>query len=156
MAKKNQSAPFEVVEMPEFNDRAIYNNALSLPSESRSSAPNYQGRQNVRMVMTRRKTKTSNIVGMLFVIAVLAVMYVGNVIAVNNLAKEVSDLNARYNQIISTNEVIKAEINRKASLERISLIAQEKLGMINPKEAPIWFEVDDEKLKAVKETLEEK
>lgn len=75
-----------------------------------------------------------------------------NVIAVNNLAKEVNDLNMKHNQILRTN-VIKAEINWKASLERISLMAQEKLGMVNPKEAPTWFEVDGEKETAVKEAV---
>ena len=73
----------------------------------------------------------------------------------HNLAKEVNDLQAHYNQIVSTNEVIKAEINHKASLERISLMAQEKLGMTNPKEAPTWFEVDKEKELEVQEELSE-
>jgi cell division protein FtsB len=86
-------------------------------------------------------------------IATAALLYVGNVIAVNNLAKEVNDLQSKHNQIVSTNEVIKAEINRKASLERISLMAQEKLGMTNPKEAPVWFEIDPEKETEVKEAL---
>ena len=155
MAKNFQHNPLDVVEMPKFNDRQIYNNAISIPLETQPNVPGYAiPRQNVRRVNTKKRTKTSNIVGILFLIATVALLYVGNVIAVNNLAKEVSDLNAKHNQIISTNEVIKAEINRKASLERISLMAQEKLGMTNPKEAPVWFEVDPEKEIEVKEKLE--
>lgn len=138
--------------MPKFDDRQIYNSAIALPLDPQAASPGYAVRQNVR-TKSRRKTKTSNIVGILFLVAIVALLYVGNVIAVNNLAKEVGDLNARYNQIISTNEVIKAEINRKASLERISLMAQEKLGMTNPKEAPVWFEVETGKIEEVQEKL---
>ncbi len=155
MAKGFQNNPLDVVDMPKFNDRQIYNNAIAMPHDPQANVPGYAlTRQNVRRVNTKYRTKTSNIVGVLFIVATVALLYVGNVIAVNNLAKEVNDLNMRYNQIISTNEVIKAEINRKASLERISLMAQEKLGMTNPKEAPKWFEVDREKEIEVKEKME--
>lgn len=155
MAKQSsQNIPIDVVDMPKFNDRQIYNSAVAFPVDPQAATPGYAVRQNARSSAPRRKTKTSNIVVILFAVAVVALLYVGNVIAVNNLAKEVSDLNARYSQIISTNEVIKAEINRKASLERISLMAQEKLGMTNPKEAPVWFEVDRDKEADIKKQLE--
>lgn len=154
MAKNFQHTPIDVAEMPKFDDRQIYNSAIALPADSRISAQGYDARRNVRTVKSRRKAKTSNIVAMLFAVAVVALLYVGNVIAVNNLAKEVNDLQARYNQIISTNELIKAEINRKSSLERISLMAQEKLGMTNPKEAPVWFEVDPKKTIEVQEQVQ--
>lgn len=140
--------------MPKFNDRQFYNSAVAFPVDPQSATPGYAVRQNVRLSKTRKKTKTSNIVGLLFLVAAAALLYVGNVIAVNNLAKEVNDLNARYMQIVSTNEVIKAEINRKASLERISLMAQEKLGMTNPKEAPVWFMIDRERVEKIRGTLE--
>jgi len=155
MKKENYNSPIEVVEMPEFNDRQIYNNAIAFPADPQATTPGYAIRQNARVAKSRRKTKTSNVVGILFLVAIIALLYVGNVIAVHNLAKEVNDLHAQYNQITSMNEVIKAEINRKASLERISLMAQEKLGMTNPKEAPVWFEVDKEKELEVQEKLSE-
>lgn len=156
MAKSFQNNPLGIVDMPKFNDRQIYNNVITMPHDLQANVSGYAlPRQNVRRVNTKYRTKTSNIVGVLFIVATVALLYVGNVIAVNNLAKEVNDLNMRYNQIISTNEVIKAEINRKASLERISLMAQEKLGMTNPKEAPSWFEVYSEKEIEVKEKLKE-
>jgi len=156
MARREVHNPIEVVEMPKFDDRQFYNSGIAIAADPQSSAPGYAVRQNVRTSQSRKKTKTSNIVGLLFLIAVVAVLYVGNVIAVNNLAKEVNDLNARYMKITSTNEVIKAEINRKASLERISLMAQEKLGMVNPQEPPVWFRVDDERLSEIRSQVEER
>lgn len=154
MAKRIQENPIDVAEMPVFNDRQFYNNAVVLPSEHAQTHPGYAlPRSNVRRVNSKKRAKTSNVVGILFLVATAALLYVGNVIAVNTLAKEVNDLNARYSQIISTNEVIKAEINRKASLERISLMAQERLGMVNPKEAPQWFDVDPEKVNDIQQRL---
>lgn len=156
MARHYQNNPIDIAEMPKFNDRQIYNNAVSFPVDMPNESPGYAlPRQNVRRVNVKKRTKTSNIVGILFLIATTALLYVGNVIAVNNLAKEVNDLNAKHSQIESTNEVIKAEINRKASLERISLMAQEKLGMTNPKEAPIWFEIETDKEIDIKENLKD-
>ncbi|NUN69929.1 MAG: hypothetical protein HUU02_09495 [Bacteroidetes bacterium] len=156
MAKNRYINPPETVAaLPKFDDRQIYNNALGAAGEIPQAHPGYAlPKQNVRRVNAKKRTKTSNIVGILFLTATVALLYVGNVIAVNNLAKEVNDLNARHSQIISTNEVIRAEINRKASLERISLMAQEKLSMVNPKEAPVWFEMDREKVNEVQEQLQ--
>lgn len=152
MAKTLKNIPAPVAEMPAFTDRRIYGGNVVPDYEQQPVNPGYaMPRQNVRRVSTKKRTKTSNIVGILFLIATAAILYVGNVIAVNNLAKEVGDLHARHNQIISTNEVIKAEINRKASLERISLMAQERLGMTNPSEAPVWFEVDPDRIDEIRE-----
>ncbi|MFZ4619836.1 MAG: hypothetical protein ACOYNS_04700 [Bacteroidota bacterium] len=154
MAKTLKNIPKDSAAMPKFTDRPIYNNAVPYVADPQANIPGYAApKANVRRVNVKKRTKTSNVVGMLFLFTTAALLYVSNVIAVNTLAKEVNDLNTRHLQILSTNEVIKAEINRKASLERISLVAQEKLGMVNPKEAPTWFEVDGEKEAAVNESM---
>lgn len=154
MAKIPKNILKDSAAMPKFNDRLIYNNAVPPSSDPQANFPGAAiPRPNVRRVNVKKRTKTSNVVGMLFLFATAALLYVSNVIAVNTLAKEVNDLNNRHLQILSTNELIKSEINRKASLERISLVAQEKLGMVNPKEAPTWFEVDGEKEVSVNESL---
>ena len=156
MARKSQQVPpRDVADMPAFDDRRIYNNAVAFPADPQSAVPGYAVRPNVRTASKRRQAKTSNVVAFLFLVAAAALLYVGNVIAVNNLAKDVNDLAARHQQILSTNEVLRAEINRKASLERIGLMAQEKYGMTNPKEAPVWFEVDPERVAAVREAVGE-
>jgi hypothetical protein len=94
----------------------------------------------------RRKHSTFNIVSGLFLLAAASLLYTGNVIAVNQLMKEVNDLNNRYNSIVSGNEVLKAEIARKSSLDRISTMAIQEVGLTNPKEPPVWFEIDEDKL----------
>ena len=122
--------------------RYIYNgNYLAQP---RTQAQNAPARTNRRTV--QRKHSTFNIVGGLFLVAATALLYTGNVIAVHQLMKDVNDLTTRYNTIASNNEVLRAEIARKSSLDRISSMAKDDLGMSNPKEQPVWFEVDQDKV----------
>lgn len=123
------------------NDRQIYNG--NVIADPQGTAPSYAIRPNKKAV--KRKHSTFNIVGALFLLAIASLLYTSNVIAVNQLAKEVNDLTNRYNSIVSANEVLKAEINRKSSLDRIGSLAS-GLGMTNPKEAPVWIEIDHDKV----------
>jgi len=75
-------------------------------------------------------------------VAVAIVLYISNIIAVNRLAVEVNDLQQKYDAILNENEILRAEINRRSSLERIGRIATEQLGLQHPKEQPQWLEVD--------------
>lgn len=122
--------------------RYIYNG--DVVADPRIAPSSQTLRSNKKAV--QRKHSTFNIVSGLFLLAVASLLYTGNVIAVNQLMKEVNDLNNRYNTIISGNEVLKAEIARKSSLDRISTMASQEVGLTNPKEPPVWFEVDEEKL----------
>ena len=94
----------------------------------------------------RRKQSPLNIIVLLFVISVIIVLYVWNKISVNRLAVEVNDLHNQYQKIVSANEVLRAEINKKSSLERIEKIAVEQIGLTYPKEQPIWFNVNTQLL----------
>ena len=125
--------------------RYIYNG--DVVADHPVSGPQREVLANRRAV--RRKHSTFNIVSGLFLLAALSLLYTGNVIAVNQLMKEVNDLNNRYSTIVSNTEVLKAEIARKSSLDRISLTAKEELGLTNPKEPPVWFEVDQDKVDEV-------
>lgn len=122
--------------------RYIYNG--NVVSEPQNVVLDSTRKTNKRAI--RRKHSTFNIVSGLFFLAATSLLYTGNVIAVNQLMKEVNDLNVRYNAIMSNNEVLKAEIARKSSLDRIGTMAKEELGLTNPKEPPVWFEVDQDKV----------
>jgi len=141
MSKYINMRPIDIIDMPKFNDRPIYGDASAVSKGRQDTMPGYAVRQNMRKT-SRRKVKTTSVVGSMLLFAAAALLYVGNVITVNNLAKEVNDLNAQYRKVVAMNELIKAEINRKSSLDRISLLAQEELAMTNPNEAPTWFEID--------------
>ncbi len=94
----------------------------------------------------RRKVSTFTVMIILFFTAITITLYVGNIISVNRLALEVNTLQRNYEKIVNANEILRAEVNRKSSLERISSKAV-VLGLRFPKEQPLWLEVDEGKVK---------
>ena len=96
----------------------------------------------------RRKRSPFNIVIVLFAVSILIVFYVWNKITVNRLVIEVNEQQLQYQKILYTNELMRADINKKSNLERISKIATGQLGLTYPKEQPIWFRADLDHLPA--------
>ncbi len=94
----------------------------------------------------RRRRSPFNIITALLAVSALTVFYVWNKITVNRLVVEVSDLQNRYEKILNANEFIRAEINKKSSLERIGKMAAGQLGLVSPSEQPRTFEVDPDRL----------
>jgi hypothetical protein len=64
---------------------------------------------------------------------------------VNRLAIEVNDLQNQYQKITIASDVLRAEINKKSSLERIGKLAGQ-LGLLYPKEQPVWFDINSEQI----------
>jgi cell division protein FtsB len=94
----------------------------------------------------RRKVSTFNLILLLLCIGGAIVFYINNIITINALAYDVNQLQTKYDQIVSMNEALRAEINRKSSWERISIIAGEKLGLVPPRRQPDWINIDRDKL----------
>ena len=91
----------------------------------------------------RRKRSPFKMVSVLFLISALIVFYVWNKIEVNRLAVELNDLQGQYQKILYANESLKAEVNKKSSLERIGRLAADQLRMTYPNEQPVWFTLDE-------------
>ena len=129
---ENQELPAS----PELTERRyIYNGeSATIPGESREFTP--RGNRPVK----RRKRSAFNIIAALFVSSFLIVFYVWNKITVNQLVIEVSDLQNQYQKVMGTNEILRADINRKSSLERIGTLATQ-IGLTYPKEQPVWFDL---------------
>ena len=98
----------------------------------------YAVRQNRRTI--KRRLSTFNIIIGLFVLGTIIVLYIHNIIIVNQLVVDVSALQGRYQRLVDTNAALQAEVNRKESLERIGKIASESLGMQYAQEQQQWFE----------------
>jgi cell division protein FtsL len=101
----------------------------------------------------RRKQSPFNLMLTMFGVAVAIVLYVGNVIAVQQLLKDVSDKQAQLQQILNEQEMLKAQINRMSSLERIRKMAEDDLGLHNPKGPPQWLQIDDNKIRDIEQEL---
>jgi hypothetical protein len=134
------------VQIPLFSDRPIYSGDAVL-YDPQATVPGYAARPERKPAV--RTTKTSTIMLLVIIGVFGGLFYTSTVIAVIRLGREMNDLTIRYNTAVSTNEVLRADINKKSNLERISALAREKDGMINPHEAPAWFEIDHARIKDV-------
>jgi cell division protein FtsL len=108
--------------------------------EPSATVSGYAVRQNRRAV--RRRMSTFNIILALLVLGVGIVIYIDHIIVVNRLVVDVSALQGKYQRQLETNAALLADVNRKASLERVGKIASESLGMQYPQEQPEWLTVD--------------
>jgi len=93
----------------------------------------------------RRTRSTFNLIIAIFGAGAAIVLYISNTLAVNRLAQEVADLQREYDRLVSANQVLRAEVDRKSSLERIGTIAAERLGLVHATEHPIPFTVDEDR-----------
>jgi cell division protein FtsL len=135
MAKRISS---EIEAPPERAERRyVYNGDTQRPE---FTAP--RGNRPVK----RRKRSTSLIIGGLILVSLFIVLYIWNKIAVNRLAVEVNDLQSQYDKALNVNETLRAEINKKSGLERIGKTAGSQLNLVQPREQPVWFEIDSGRL----------
>lgn len=111
------------------------------PAERSEPPPGYALRPN--RPAHRRSVSAFNVMAVLFGAAVLIILYISNILRVNLLAKEVGDLQARRDSIQNTNAVLRAEINRKSTWERITALGTSRAGLTVPREQARAFSVDD-------------
>lgn len=131
MARASQESVLELTKNPPKEKRYFYN-GYAPPTASKTNKP-----------FAKRKVSPFSVIVFLFFFVLGTVFYIGNTIAVNRLVVDIGELQAAYRKAESMNEILRSEINRKSSMERITQIAAQELGMIYPKEPPVWFEVDE-------------
>jgi cell division protein FtsB len=130
------------VDSPERERRYIYSGDTPPSVSGYAIRPNRRG--------TRRKVSTFNLIAFLLGFGLAIVVYVNNIITINRLVVEVSQLQKRYEEIQNTNATLKAEVNKKADWVRIGTMAGEQLGLRYANEQPVWFDIDQEKLEELK------
>ncbi len=81
---------------------------------------------------------------LLIVSALFTFLYVSNVISVRKLLDHKELLSKRIDSIRTYNETLKTETYRLQSAQRITRIAQERLGLIPPKQAPTVIDAKSE------------
>lgn len=139
--------------MAELVDNSKELSEFRLPKERRhvfnGYTPQAQNRSN--RPFKKPKVSTFSIILSIFLLAIVSVVYVSNVIAVNQLLVDVENLKSTYSNIENTNEILRSEINRNSSMERITRIAQEQMGMVFPKEPPVWFELEENTAQSTEE-----
>ncbi|MGH2569192.1 MAG: FtsL-like putative cell division protein [Bacteroidota bacterium] len=132
----------------------VYGGTMPAPPDQPSSPGSVAMPRNRKI--TTRTVSTFYIILLLFGAAAVIVLYISNIIAVDHLMMEINNLQKQNQRLMSEQEILKAEINRLSSLERVNRIAAEELGLVNPKEPPVWMSVDPERVRAVEEALQKK
>lgn len=106
--------------------------------------------------MKRKRVSASTILLLLFGAAISIVLYIGNIIAVDHLLSDINRLETRLNRIKADQEILRAQINRMSSLDRIQQRAETELGLKSLHDPPAWVAVDEEKIRQVEQSLVKK
>jgi cell division protein FtsL len=146
--------PQKPIETPAPSRPMVYNGTMPAPLATPVSPGYIRPAQNRKVAV--RKVSTFNLILMLFGIAAVTVLYISNIIAVDRLMMEINTLQKQHQKMVSDQEFLKAEINRLSSLERVNKKAADELGLINPKEPPVWITVDLGKIREIEQALRKK
>ena len=92
------------------------------------------------LVKQRRLLNRWSLFALFFISALATVLYVSNVIAVNALSTEADQFRRQRDSLRILNQSLRTESFKLQSAERITRIANERLGMIPPEEAPVVIE----------------
>ena len=97
----------------------------------------------------RRKQSPFLIISGVVTFSLLIVLYVWIKISVDQLVVDVNTQRIQYERIVAANDVLRAEINKKSTWERVGKIAADQLSMTAPKEQPRMFDLNAEELERV-------
>jgi cell division protein FtsL len=122
--------------------RYLYNGEFRPSTSGNVLRPNRRGMQ--------PHVSTFSIILMLFGLGIAIVLYVNNILAVNQLAIEREQLSRRLKEIQNANTQLQVEVSRKAALERIGIVAARELGLRYATERPVVFDIDEGKLEKLK------
>lgn len=113
--------------------RYIYNGEARPTTSGYAVRPNRRGEQ--------RKISTFNIIVLLFALGIAIVVYVNNILAVNQLLNETHELDIRLKDIQSVRDVLRSDVSKKGALDKIGPVAKERLGLQSQGQ-PILIDVD--------------
>jgi cell division protein FtsL len=105
---------------------------------------------------TRRTFSPFNIILALIAVAVVSVLYISNVLAVGRLLGQINELEQTHQRLLNNQELLRAQINKLSSLERIGTVAQQQLGLRTPGQAPVWLPADEERVQELEQALQER
>lgn len=105
---------------------------------------------------SKKKLSPFTIILILIVFAVASIIYIGNILTVGKLLEQNNRLQIKHKENLSEQELLRAQINRLSSLERIQLIATEQLKLKKTKSIPQWIEVEPKRIDEIENFLQQK
>ena len=126
---------------------AVYSGASNSAVESAVARPKNR-------TATRRRVSPFSVVMALLVTAVASVVYISNIIAVGQLVVQVGELEGRNQRLLNEQEMLRAQLNRMSSLERIRQMAETDLGLKNSAAVPGWLTVSPERVREIEAVMQ--
>lgn len=133
--------------------RLIYGGTMPVPPQADLPPGTTHPPTNRRYM--KRRASPFNIILILMGTAAAIVLYISNIIAVNQLVSDIHKSDVRLQNILSEQEILKARINQMSSLEHVRKRAEDELGLRNPTDVPRWLNVDQDKIRTVEEASHE-
>jgi cell division protein FtsL len=153
MAEYEQSAsPISIPRIREARDM-VYNGTINTPVNGTTTDSNNQPSHNKKH--SKRRISPFTFILILIAGAIASVLYISNILAVGHLMAQINQLQTKHQQILNDQELLKAQITRLSSLERIQQIANSQLGLQNPKQLPVWIEIDPERELQIADMIEQ-
>ena len=153
MAKYEQAtSPISIPKIREARDM-VYNGTTNSLNNEVAPVNTLQALHNKKQ--KKRRVSPFTIVLLLLGGAVSSVLYIGNILAVGHLMVQINLLQTKHQQILNEQELLKAQINRLSGLERIQQLAHDQLGLQNPRQLPVWIEIDPERINEVEEIFQQ-
>jgi hypothetical protein len=154
-AMEERESPVSPISIPKIREvrDMVYNGTVEPSNDTAASANTLKEPANKKQ--TKRRVSPFTIVLLLLGGAVSSVLYIGNILTVGHLMVQINLLQIQHRQILNEQELLKAQINRLSGLERIQHLAHDPLGLQNPKQLPIWIEIDPERINEVEEVFQQ-
>ena len=152
MAEPDQ--PASTISIPRIREARdmVYNGTSPQAEHSSDTDPVPSSQKNRKP--SRRKISPFNVIVILFGVAVVSVLYISNILAVGRLVVQIDQLQKQHQQLTNDQELLKAQINRLSTLDRVQQIAQNQLGLHAPKQIPMWIAVDPERAQQIEEVVQ--
>jgi hypothetical protein len=131
----------------------VYNGAVEFSNDRTGPANILRAPRNRKE--KKRGVSPFSVVLLLLGVAVSIVLYIGNILSVGYLIVQINLLQTKHQQVLNEQELLKAQINRLSGLERIQQLAHDLAGLQNPKQLPVWIEIDQERIEEVEEIFQQ-
>jgi hypothetical protein len=133
--------------------RLIYSGTMPVPPQAELPSGTTLPPTNRRF--TKRRVSPFNIILVLMGTAAAIVLYISNIIAVNQLVNDIHKIEGRLKDITSEQEILIVHINQMSSLEHVRKRAEDELGLRNATDVPRPLNVDQDKVRSIEEATRE-
>jgi cell division protein FtsL len=152
-AQQPEPVPEKGIVVPRIREARdmVYNGTMPAPEPEAKVIPMPGVTRNRRT--TKRKFSPFNMILLLLSIAIVSVLYISNILAVGRLVRQINILEQTHQRLVNEQELLRAQINRLSSLERINQDVAVQFGLGTPTTPPVWLNIDRARVQELEDAL---